>query len=297
MYDPVTDTWDMTKTAPLTPRGIDGAGVIDGKLYVVGGCRGFPPTGPDCSAGITNVLEVYNPGTDTWTTLTPMPTPRGGLTAAVIDGKLYVVGGFPQCPPCTPQFGVLEVYDPTNDTWETRAPMPTPREGAGVAVRDGKLYVVGGFVRPDFVTIGTLEVYDPETDTWVTKAPMPTDRYYLAVGVMNGRLYAAGGYSWTLSENVSTMEEYDPSTDSWETRAPMPTACWDLDAGVIDNQLYVVGGANEKMLEVYTPPVLEIPVGIDINLMLNRLTPAHYSLQDWMSGLKEMVIRSTPGRM
>lgn len=59
VYDPATDTW-TSKAPPLLARSSVGeAAVIDGKLYVAGGCLAFPPTGGDCRIGLTNQLEVY----------------------------------------------------------------------------------------------------------------------------------------------------------------------------------------------------------------------------------------------
>jgi N-acetylneuraminic acid mutarotase len=248
-YDPVTDTW-ATKTPAPTSRTTMGAGVVGGKLHVVGGC-----IDSDCRIGITNRLEVYDPATNTWTTRAPIPTPRANFAVGVIEDKLYVVGGFPACPPCEPQFATLEVYDPVSDTWVTKAPMPTAREALAAGAIDGKLYAVGGFIRPGNVYTGVLEVYDPTTNTWATAAPMPTSRELLAVGVIDGKLYAVGGANATGI--LDALEVYDPSTNTWSTELPMPTARYGLAAGVIGTTLYAVGGSQVTTrlatLEAFTP--------------------------------------------
>lgn len=60
-------------------------GVIDGKIYVVGGSVGSSELA---------TLEMYDPTTNSWTTgLEAMPTARFRATAGVVDGKLYVTGG------------------------------------------------------------------------------------------------------------------------------------------------------------------------------------------------------------
>jgi hypothetical protein len=82
VYDPTTNAWSTKAITPTSRFGL-AAGVIDGKLYVVGGAR----------TPALNTLEVYNPATDTWETKAGMPTARCGLAAEVIDGRLYVVGG------------------------------------------------------------------------------------------------------------------------------------------------------------------------------------------------------------
>lgn len=167
VYDPASNSW--TTRAPIpTHRGAPTGGVIDGKLYVVGGCL-FD----DCRIGVTNLLEVYDSATDTWTTKTPMPTARFAMASGVIAGKLYVAGGSTSCGACLGT-STLEVYDPATDTWMTKASMPTARGHTDGAVINGKLYVVGGF--DNGPPLATLEVYDPATDTWTTNASMPTPR-------------------------------------------------------------------------------------------------------------------------
>lgn len=87
VYDPVTDTWTLMTPMP-TPRSLGGspaAAVIDGKLYVAGGIG--------ANSSILDTLEVYDPQTDTWTTLAPMPTARTYLAADQINGVFFVPGG------------------------------------------------------------------------------------------------------------------------------------------------------------------------------------------------------------
>ena len=130
VYDPKTDTWDTTKAPPPTLRGAKG-GVIDGNLFVVGGCINF-----DCVPGINNVLEMYDAATDTWTIRASMPTARAFVAAAVIAGKLHVVGGNVSCgAACTP-LTTHEVFDPSagpSGGWSTLAPMPAARNTPAAA--------------------------------------------------------------------------------------------------------------------------------------------------------------------
>ena len=79
-----------------------------------------------------------------WTTKhSVMPHPRLNSTAAVVDDKVYILGG--------EMDGIIistvDVYDPSNDTWTTDpppAPLPTARRFAGAAVVDNTIYTVGG---------------------------------------------------------------------------------------------------------------------------------------------------------
>ncbi len=77
------------------------------------------------------VNEAYDPATNTWTTKAPMPTPRGALSAAAVNGIIYAIGGYKP----NQELTVNEAYDPATNTWTTKAPMPTPRAGLTVATK------------------------------------------------------------------------------------------------------------------------------------------------------------------
>ena len=200
--------------------------------------------------GPFSTLYSYDPTTDAWTTLAPMPTPEAGAAAASINGKLYVIGGITQAVTNNPRNAVLQVYDPATNTWATKASMPTARAGAEAVAINGQLYVVGGTTdNTSSGYTGTFEVYDPATDTWSTKGPMPTPRQVFAAGAVNGQLFAIGGDPGGGIAQTAVNEVYDPSTNTWTTAAPMPTARFDLAAAVgSDGRIYAFGGTNSSLL-------------------------------------------------
>ncbi len=220
------DSW-QTKASRVTATTTATAGVIDGKLYVVGGNVG--------GLGI-DVVEAYDPVSDTWTTKTPIPAARLDAASGVIAGKLYVVGGG------NPIISQVDIYDPVANSWSTAAtPMLDPRAGVGAGVIDGILYVVGGDVFGQNASVNTLRAYTPGTDSWQFKASMPSARQRVAVGVIDGKLYAAGGFS-TCCAPQTTLDIYDPVFDTWTTAAPLPVGKDGLVGGVIDGKFYVVTG-------------------------------------------------------
>ena len=180
---------------------------------------------------------------NTWTQKAPMQVARYGLGVAVVNGKIYAMGGL--------TMGTNEEYDPKTDTWSYKAPMPTPRAEFGIAVYQNMVYCIGGLTSPNSDPTGINEVYDPITDKWETKTPMPTQRGWLKANVVNGKIYLIGG-----SPNVN--EVYDPSTDTWTTKTAPPVAVNGYVSAVVDDEIYVIGGwdsgsAGSNLNQIYTP--------------------------------------------
>lgn len=184
-----------------------------------------------------------------WNTKAAISSPRARAEPAVLNGVLYVAGGWNVCTP----FANLESYDPTSDTWTQRAPMLTARGSHGVGVVNGLLYAVGGEVDCG-VDIASVEAYNPATDTWSVKASLPTKRVGHVVAVANGKLYAIGGDS-NGTGYLGLNTEYDPQSDNWIARAPMPTPRHASAVAVVNDIIYVIGGGPGTLatVEAYDP--------------------------------------------
>jgi N-acetylneuraminic acid mutarotase len=86
-----------------------------------------------------------------------MPTARYGLAASVLNGALYAVGGCAQyCNDYLPSLNTVEAYDPSTNSWQTKANMPTARAWLASGVVNGIFYAVGGF---DFSPVATVEAF------------------------------------------------------------------------------------------------------------------------------------------
>ena len=248
-YDPVSDTW-AKKTALPTRRDFAAGAVVNGILYVVGGRAG----NADYSLRAFATVEAYDPVTNMWTTKAAMPTPRFGAAAGVVNGIVYVVGGFGAG---GTRLSTVEAYNPATNTWTTKRVMPTSRSSATAVAMNAILYVLGGEGANGLSIYETLEAYNPISDTWTSKAPMPTARSSPVVGVIDGLLYVAGGGGSSNPPFFATLEAYNPATNSWTTRSPMPTPRLFAVGGVVNGLLYVAGGlgyhAWVTTLEVYNP--------------------------------------------
>ena len=87
VYDPVADRWERARPMPKAQGGL-AAAVSRGKIYVFGG-EYFSPGG----GGVFDESWEYNPNTDQWRAVAPMPRKRHGLGAVAIDNVIYVLGG------------------------------------------------------------------------------------------------------------------------------------------------------------------------------------------------------------
>jgi len=143
-YDPKTNTW-RERTAMPTPRNHAAIGVVNGKVYVIGGRVGaaFISLASD-----TSLVEVYDPATDTWGTPgARMPTTRSALAYGVYNNRIYVAGGEFQDPMQQTTFRTFEAYDPATNTWSVLPPMTLARHGIAAAVVGNRFYAVSGDVQ------------------------------------------------------------------------------------------------------------------------------------------------------
>lgn len=133
-YNSITMEWETLSPMP-TPREHLASTVLDSLIYVVGGRDFTEELGP----GNVSSLEAYSPETDRWYRLESMPTARGGLAAAAMNGKLYAFGG--EIPGV---FSKSEEYDPKTDTWIRVEDMAIPRHGMGAVTVEDTIFIIGG---------------------------------------------------------------------------------------------------------------------------------------------------------
>jgi N-acetylneuraminic acid mutarotase len=252
-YDPVKDAWTALRPIPEARHHIT-LSAVNGLLYGVGG---FTGGFPDWRAQPT--MFIYNPASNTWTGGIDLPAARAEGVSAVVDDKIYLIGGRVRATEDARLFNDHidsvrnEVFDPTTRRWSARANAPTARNSAASAVIDRKIYVVGGrnFVRnangtTQQMNVPNLEVYDPERDRWETRSPMPQAQGGLAATALNGKLYVFGGEQWVPERKVFTESwVYDPETDVWEALPPLPTPRHGLGASAIGNRIFVFGGGTQ----------------------------------------------------
>ncbi|WP_429206511.1 Kelch repeat-containing protein [Massilia sp. UYP11] len=199
VYDPKADRWSTGPALPQ-PRAEGVVATVGARIYFIGG---RVPTRPDAKHisehADTRRAEALDLQSGRWSRIADAPSARNSAAGAVIDNKIYVVGGRQMVAGANGRsrpvnVATLEVYDPARDRWETRSPLPLAQGGLAAAAHDGKLYVFGGeqFV-PQAKVFGESWVYDPASDRWSALPAMPTPRHGHGAAVVGNRIYLMGG--------------------------------------------------------------------------------------------------------
>jgi hypothetical protein len=107
IYDPATDKWSFGTPMPnvvwQAAAGVTLGVLAPKRIYLIGGI-------PEKNIIGTNLTQIYNPATDSWTVGSPMPTARFNLQVAVLYDRLYAMSG-------TPYFNFEGVWSSENEQY------------------------------------------------------------------------------------------------------------------------------------------------------------------------------------
>ncbi|MCL2288400.1 MAG: hypothetical protein FWC33_04405 [Candidatus Bathyarchaeota archaeon] len=212
LAETVGDHWN-TKASMNRARANLGVAVVDGKIYAIGG---YTVEDNNFVAVFVGTNECYDPVSNTWVTLEPMPTPRAGFAIATYQGKIYCIGGDNSAEEGMPN-GLCsnEFYDPITDSWSSKsdAPFFGPVQAAVV---NGKIFVT---------QVHKLFMYDPVTDVWTKKTSMPQGYAAYLVVVDNKLLaiYSASVSGFGDAPFANFVMLYDPKTDTWREKTRSDT--------------------------------------------------------------------------
>jgi len=204
-YDIGTDTWTLKSTMP-TYRWDYGGGVVNGKLYVIGGSRNY--TAPRYEN------ECYDPGANSWSTKASVPLESHKCGSCVSGNKIYILGG--QDSDGNP-LNTIQIYNVLTDSWSYGSGAEYGALGGGQAVSWEPIN--GQIVCPSRGTFSnTMAFYDIGNDTWSYNQDCQflNDKNFSALPrflpVYNKSLYMIGGATYPTNE-VATNFSYP----QWDT--------------------------------------------------------------------------------
>ncbi len=208
---------------------------VGGDLYALGGYR-------DDSFRAGTDAWVLRAGRAAWESVGELPEARGAATAGVLNGRIYLVGGF----------GVgqrlltsVAVFDPAARVWTRARELPTAREHLASVVHEGRLWVFGGRLGGLSTNLVAVEVYDPASDAWTPRAPMPSPRGGFAAAVSGGVAYVLGGEEPLRA--LASVDALDLTRGTWSSAPAMATPRHGFVALALGGRVWAVGGADRPV--------------------------------------------------
>ncbi len=233
--------WTSRKPMP-TPRSGVSAVVYQGQIYVMGG--------RDRDGRVVDVVERYDPATDTWET--DLPRLKRGLenaAAVVFQETMFILGGRDDEGEISKK---VAFFDRGRNRWQEIQSMKEEREGLAAAVLGGELFAIGGFGGEEQQGrfLESVEVYDPQKDEWSIATDWELDfaRASLATVVVNDSAYSIGGFS-SLGP-LGIVQRYHLGAGT-APRADLLSPRGGLSAIVSGDTIFVFGGrgANDQVLD------------------------------------------------
>ncbi len=220
--------WQAETVLPGRGLNAPAAAVVGRRIYLIGGF--------DMATNVpTDRVSVYDLDTHRWSEAAPLPAPRGGHAAAVLDGTIHVVGGGNS----VSTIADPDAFDPAAGRWTRLAPLPRAEGSPAALAHGGKLYAIGGRSGPsDF---GEVYLHDTSRDTWASGPPIEP-RGTAGAAEWCGAILLFGGESQALGKSLASALRLDPLGARWQAVEPMPTARNFARAVRLGDSVYVVGG-------------------------------------------------------
>ncbi len=190
-YDIPSDTW--TAGPPLPERRAGGGlAVVHRRLHYLGGYKA------DRDTGSADHWSLSLDGGKNWQREADFPDPRGHVSAAVLDGKLYALGGNHGHDITQIDVKSCHRFDPATKQWTPIASLPDGRSHfeSSTIVYQGRILIVGGrcnSCQPPRNVVGDLLQYDPQADAWHVVGTMSQKLLAPAAAIISGRIVVTGG--------------------------------------------------------------------------------------------------------
>lgn len=208
--------WSTTSSPPIVLCETTSI-VIDNQLYLFGGF----------TANFRPQKVAYRFDGQTWTRLkdTPVAFTQPGHT--LVDGKVWVAGGYIGKDTGGQTFGTSDVriYDPATDSWSMGPSLPAARATGNMVKVGRKLYFIGGETANRASDSNQMFVYDLDNTSagWKTGPSMPMARNRAAAVVVDSRIFILGGQNG-FDGNLVAHDEiqiFDTAANTWSVGARM----------------------------------------------------------------------------
>ncbi|MCE7980699.1 MAG: tandem-95 repeat protein [Caldilinea sp. CFX5] len=269
IFDPDANTWTPAASMGTPRHGHTTTLLKNGQVLVIGGA-----TRASSDPALSNA-EIYNPQTNSWSSVASMSTGRHIHTATLLNnGQVLVTGGY-AAPHIQATVNSAELYNPETNTWTTLPAMSNPRAAhTALLLNNGRVLVTGG---EHTTAWATSDLFDPITNSWRFVPNMSTPRTrHTSTLLSNGQVLVAGGAGTSAA---ASAELYDRVLNRWQAREKLTVARNLHTATLLCNgKILLVGGwDNSKALasvELYdpdgAPPTAPEAVADDYNILAGQ---------------------------
>lgn len=216
------------------------------------------------SSDYTNVTDVFDPNTNSFTRVGNMNRGRHRFGAALLsNGKVLAIGGMYSSGATYYSIATVEIFDPVTETWSYTGSLNVARENPVVVVlNNGKVLVTGGMMRATGTTyLASAEIYDPDTGTFTYVNSMPQARGSATGALMsNGNVFVAGGYNSSNGQMKSAVI-YNPTLNTWTSISSQMNSLHSEGGAVTlllqDGRMLIAGGWSPSLgvwtIDIYNP--------------------------------------------
>jgi N-acetylneuraminic acid mutarotase len=246
-FDLATNQWSKCADAP-TARQSEVLAAVNGKVYWIGGHDSTLGE----KGGKTNICAMYDPPTDQWTVMSPMPTAREDMGGVVVGDEIWIWGGVDNRGHAVTQ--AVEVYDTVTDSWRTACQWLTPHCLGHVACACGSVtFLLAGVETmlgyPALQPSHQVQLYID--GLFISLADLPYGHAYTDPVFLNGIIYVMGGCNIGAYDPTDRVDRFSVIDNCWLEPQVMPYAGSGLAVCEHQGSIYVSGGGIEKKATPY----------------------------------------------
>lgn len=204
---------------------------------------------------ISNKTYRYRFSDDSWETMTDVPTPILGSSAAKVGNSIYIIGGMVTTPGSVTK--KVYKYSISDNSWTEATDTPLPyTDGDAVAYQDSLIYTVGSY------NSEKTFVYNTITNKWREGNSVPSPGFALSYGALSvygNKLIYVGGSNGTFSSTywnttwIGEIDQNDRSQIIWTQGMPFPgetRTFFELQPWT--NGLILIGGTTDNTFDTFT---------------------------------------------
>jgi len=211
-YDVEADKWGETEGAAPS-RLLAGTAVLNDKILIIGGVSVEEWERGTKEVVTSTSVDVYDPVTDLWTSLTMLPQGVSNPAVGVWQGQVYVFGGLQQR-----RRVVRSCYRYSDDgSWKPLAPLPQPLCYPALVIDPHRagIWLLGGMDSTSYTACTQCYLYRPDQDSWTTGPSLLAPRRSGFAFECNGDIYVSAGLTDGL-KTVDTTEVLAYKSDCWQ---------------------------------------------------------------------------------